>query len=192
MEITNSDTPSQGGDSMSGMITRRRMLRSSAATGVGLLAAGSGFPVLGQDKPESRPAGGLRRQADRHPPHRVFRSRRRRCSAKIVTDFAEANNAELDISTTNPESFGDFLGKMTAAVKAGNPPDLAYTRTSRSRRCTCSACSRTSPTWSRRRSASTATSCRASIAAKTASSTASGRRCRSSPPPPASSSAATS
>ena len=38
-----------------------------------------------------------------------------------------ANNAELDISTTNPESFGDFLGKMTAAVKAGNPPDFAYT-----------------------------------------------------------------
>src|SRR6185312_8086390 len=44
-----------------------------------------------------------------------------------VTEFAKANGAELDISTTNPESFGDFLGKMTAAVKAGNPPDFAYT-----------------------------------------------------------------
>jgi multiple sugar transport system substrate-binding protein len=44
-----------------------------------------------------------------------------------VQKFADANNVELDISTTNPESFGDFLGKMTAAVKANNPPDFAYT-----------------------------------------------------------------
>ena len=34
---------------MRGMITRRRMLRTSAATGVGLLAAGTGFRVLGQE-----------------------------------------------------------------------------------------------------------------------------------------------
>jgi multiple sugar transport system substrate-binding protein len=46
---------------------------------------------------------------------------------ETVTNFAKANNTELDISTTNPESFGDFLGKLTAAVKAGNPPDFAYT-----------------------------------------------------------------
>ena len=46
---------------------------------------------------------------------------------ETVTKFAGANNAQLDISTTNPESFGDFLGKMSAAVKAGNPPDIAYT-----------------------------------------------------------------
>src|SRR6185503_8032666 len=46
---------------------------------------------------------------------------------QTVTEFASANHVELDISTTNPESFGDFLGKMTAAVKAGNPPDFAYT-----------------------------------------------------------------
>ncbi|MBZ0300281.1 MAG: ABC transporter substrate-binding protein, partial [Anaerolineae bacterium] len=32
----------------------------------------------------------------------------------------------LDISTANSEAFGDFLGKMQAAVAAGNPPDLAY------------------------------------------------------------------
>src|SRR6185503_10880657 len=46
---------------------------------------------------------------------------------QTVTEFASANHVELDISTTNPESFGDFLGKMSAAVKAGNPPDFAYT-----------------------------------------------------------------
>src|SRR5690606_11204054 len=45
---------------------------------------------------------------------------------EIVQDFADANNAELDISTANSESFGDFLGKMQAAVAAGNPPDFAY------------------------------------------------------------------
>ena len=42
-----------------------------------------------------------------------------------VENFAAANNAELDISTTNPEAYGDFLGKMTAAVQAGNPQVVA-------------------------------------------------------------------
>jgi multiple sugar transport system substrate-binding protein len=46
---------------------------------------------------------------------------------QVAQDFADANGVELDISTTNPEAFGDFLGKMAAAVQAGNPPDLAYT-----------------------------------------------------------------
>jgi multiple sugar transport system substrate-binding protein len=43
-----------------------------------------------------------------------------------VTDFVTGKGAELDISTVNPESFGDFVAKMQAAVQAGNPPDLAY------------------------------------------------------------------
>jgi multiple sugar transport system substrate-binding protein len=43
-----------------------------------------------------------------------------------VTDFAKSKGADLDISTVNPESFGDFTAKMQAAVQAGNPPDLAY------------------------------------------------------------------
>jgi multiple sugar transport system substrate-binding protein len=46
---------------------------------------------------------------------------------EAVAEFAAENNVELDISTTNPEAFGDFLGKMSAAVRAGNPPDFAYT-----------------------------------------------------------------
>jgi len=33
---------------------------------------------------------------------------------------------ELDISTANPELFGDFMAKMQAAVQAGVPPDLSY------------------------------------------------------------------
>jgi len=43
-----------------------------------------------------------------------------------VVNFAANQGVELDISTANPEVFGDFLAKMLAAVQAGNPPDLAY------------------------------------------------------------------
>ena len=45
----------------------------------------------------------------------------------LVTKFAEDKGIELDISTANPEQFGDFNAKMQAAVQAGNPPDVAYT-----------------------------------------------------------------
>lgn len=45
----------------------------------------------------------------------------------IVTEFVKSQGAELDISTANPEVFGDFMAKVQAAVQAGNPPDLAYT-----------------------------------------------------------------
>jgi len=44
----------------------------------------------------------------------------------LVTEYAAKNGIELDISTANPEQFGDFNAKMQAAVQAGNPPDLAY------------------------------------------------------------------
>ncbi len=44
-----------------------------------------------------------------------------------VTAFVQSQGAELDISTANPEVFGDFMAKVQAAVQAGNPPDLAYT-----------------------------------------------------------------
>ena len=43
-----------------------------------------------------------------------------------VVAFAKSKGADLDISTVNPESFGDFTAKMQAAVQAGNPPDLVY------------------------------------------------------------------
>ncbi len=112
---------------MSDKITRRKLLGSTAATGVGLLAAGSGFPVFGQDKAPEKdlPKGQagtltvIHRTEYFEEAQNIFR--------EIVTDFADSNNVKLDISTTNPESFGDFLGKMSAAVKAGNPPDIAYT-----------------------------------------------------------------
>ncbi len=43
-----------------------------------------------------------------------------------VTEFAKTLGGQLDISTANPEMFGDFMAKMQAAVQAGVPPDLAY------------------------------------------------------------------
>ncbi len=47
-----------------------------------------------------------------------------------VQGFAQQRGANLDISTVNPEVFGDFVAKMQASVQAGNPPDLAYHTTS--------------------------------------------------------------
>lgn len=109
---------------MSDKITRRKLLGTTAATGVGLLAAGSGLPVFAQEEKElpKGQAGTLtviHRTEYFEEAQNLFR--------QTVQDFADANNVALDISTTNPEAFGDFLGKMSAAVKAGNPPDLAYT-----------------------------------------------------------------
>jgi multiple sugar transport system substrate-binding protein len=43
-----------------------------------------------------------------------------------VTKYAQANGIKLDISTANPEQFGDFMAKMQAAVQAGAPPDMSY------------------------------------------------------------------
>jgi multiple sugar transport system substrate-binding protein len=40
--------------------------------------------------------------------------------------FIKEKGMEADVSTVNPEVFGDFMAKMEAAVAAGNPPDLAY------------------------------------------------------------------
>lgn len=44
----------------------------------------------------------------------------------LATQFAQDNRVTLDISTANPERFGNFNAKMQAAVEAGNPPDVAY------------------------------------------------------------------
>src|SRR5262249_20139664 len=43
-----------------------------------------------------------------------------------VIKFAADRKIQLDISTANPEIFGDFTARMAAAVQAGNPPDLGY------------------------------------------------------------------
>ena len=90
------------------------------------MLAGGSIPAFGQTAPEADlPTGKagtltvIQRQEYFEQAGVLFRD--------IVQQFADANNVELDISTTNAEAFGDFLGKMSAAVRAGNPPDIAYT-----------------------------------------------------------------
>src|SRR5690349_11337345 len=109
-------------------LTRRDVLRGTAAVGAGLLASGTGFSAFAQDqkKPDAPlPVGAAGELTVIH--RTEYFAAAQHAFRPSVANFANANNAELDISTTNPESFGDFLGKMTAAVKAGNPPDFAYT-----------------------------------------------------------------
>ena len=105
--------------------SRRDLLRGTAATA--LFIATSGLPALAQDKPPELelPQGAAGKLTVIH--RTEYFEEAQNMFRDTVTEFAKANNVELDISTTNPESFGDFLGKMTAAVKAGNPPDFAYT-----------------------------------------------------------------
>ncbi|WP_421726461.1 ABC transporter substrate-binding protein [Bauldia sp.] len=103
-------------------ISRRDVLRGTAATGAGLLATG-GIPAFAQDADLPEGAAGKLTVIHRTEYFEQAQTRFR----DTVIEFAEANGAQLDISTTNPESFGDFLGKMSAAVRAGNPPDIAYT-----------------------------------------------------------------
>jgi multiple sugar transport system substrate-binding protein len=107
--------------------SRRAILRGSAATGAGVFIAGSGFKAFGQEAaPELElPQGAAGKLTVIH--RTEYFEAAQTAFRDTVAEFASANNVELDISTTNPESFGDFLGKMTAAVRAGNPPDFAYT-----------------------------------------------------------------
>lgn len=104
-------------------ISRRAMLRGSAALGGGAFIAGTGLPAWAQDEALPEGAAGkltvIHRTEYFEAAQTLFR--------ETVADFASENGVELDISTTNPEAFGDFLGKMSAAVRAGNPPDFAYT-----------------------------------------------------------------
>ena len=104
--------------------SRRELLRGTAAAG--LFIAGSRLPVFAQEKQDQPlPQGAAGKLTVIH--RTEYFEQAQNLFRETVTKFATANNAELEISTTNPESFGDFLGKMTAAVKAGNPPDIAYT-----------------------------------------------------------------
>src|SRR5688500_9611241 len=107
--------------------TRRDLLVGGAAAGAGLIAAGS-FPAFGQDAPKPDAPLPVGEAGKLTVIHRTeYFEAAQTAFRDTVAEFAAANNVELDISTTNPESFGDFLGKMSAAVRAGNAPDFAYT-----------------------------------------------------------------
>jgi multiple sugar transport system substrate-binding protein len=109
-------------------LSRRDVLRGTAAAGAGLIAAGSGLPVFGQDAPKPDaplPVGSAGKLTVIH--RTEYFEAAQTAFRDTVQAFADSKGVQLDISTTNPESFGDFMGKMTAAVKAGNAPDFAYT-----------------------------------------------------------------
>lgn len=113
---------------MTKKLSRRDVLRGTAATGAGIVAASTGFAALGQDAPKPDaplPVGGAGKLTVIH--RTEYFEAAQTAFRDTVQAFADSKGVQLDISTTNPESFGDFMGKMTAAVKAGNAPDFAYT-----------------------------------------------------------------
>ena len=113
---------------MSDKITRRHLLATSSAMGAGLIARAAGCrPSRRQAaQPEQDlPVGAAGKLTVIHRTE-YFEAAQNKFR-EVCQGFADANGATLDISTTNPEAFGDFLGKMSAAVQAGNPPDFAYT-----------------------------------------------------------------
>ncbi len=108
-------------------VSRRALLRGMAATGAGVTLAANGLPAFAQDaQPDAAlPVGGSGKLTVIH--RTEYFEAAQTAFRNTVQAFADAKGVQLDISTTNPESFGDFMGKMTAAVRAGNPPDFAYT-----------------------------------------------------------------
>ncbi len=116
---------------MNKRISRRNFLRATG-TGAALLAAGARVPgVLAQD-PTATPLPLPEGQAGRLTViHRTeYFEVVQTMFHDAVVNFADAQGIELDISTANPELFGDFIAKMVAAVQAGNPPDLGYNQLS--------------------------------------------------------------
>jgi len=116
-------------------VTRRDFLRT-AGTGLALIAAGVNIPgLLAQDAtatptpaptatPLPLPEGAAGKLTVIHKTE--YFAEVQDLFRESVVEFAAEKGVELDVSTANPELFGDFLAKMQAAVEAGNPPDLGY------------------------------------------------------------------
>ncbi len=107
-------------------MSRRDFLRASAGAGAALLAAQSGL-AFAQD-PTATPAPlpqGAEGTLTVIQKTEYFAEAQQLIHDDIVK-FAADKGVALDLSTANPEIFGDFTAKMLAAVQAGNPPDLGY------------------------------------------------------------------
>ncbi len=111
---------------MSKKLSRRDFLRAAAGTGAALVAARGGI-AFAQD-PTATPAPlpqGAAGKLTVIQKTEYFQAAQDLIHDNIV-NFAKNKGVELDLSTANPELFGDFTAKMLAAVQAGNPPDLGY------------------------------------------------------------------
>lgn len=113
---------------MTRKISRRDFLRASGTAGAVILSIGGGVGVvLGQD-PTATPlplpegAAGTLTVIQKTEYFAAVQEHFR----QLVIDFAANKGIELDLSTANPELFGDFTARMLAAVQAGNAPDLGY------------------------------------------------------------------
>ncbi len=112
---------------MNKKMTRRDFLRASAGSAA-LLAAGIQIPgILAQDATATPPPlpAGAEGTLTVIQKTEYFQAVQDLIHQDIV-DFAANKGVQLDLSTANPELFGDFTAKMIAAVQAGNPPDLGY------------------------------------------------------------------
>jgi multiple sugar transport system substrate-binding protein len=108
-------------------LSRRDFLRMGMGAGGGLLASGLVPKVFGQDPtatPAPLPVGSAGKLTVIHKTE--YFAEVQTLFREDVVAWAAEQGIELDISTANPEIFGDFLTKMLAAVEAGNPPDAAY------------------------------------------------------------------
>lgn len=116
-------------------MNRRQFLRLSAVIGgsAALTAcavrpaeespAGQGqSPAEAQPTSAPAPAGGKVQVLHRQE---YFKDLETQYKAQ-TEEYIRSLGYEPDVSTVNPEVFGDFMAKMQAAVAAGNPPDLAY------------------------------------------------------------------
>jgi len=111
------------------LMSRRNFLITSAGATIAMLASGLRAPTLfAQGNPTATPLplpqGAAGKLTVIHKTE--YFKEVQDLFREGVTKFAAAKNVQLDISTANPELFGDFTAKMLAAVQAGNPPDLGY------------------------------------------------------------------
>lgn len=106
--------------------SRRDFLRTAAGASAALIAARGGI-AFAQDAtatplPLPQGAAGKLTVIQKTEYFQVVQDLFR----EAVVKFAADKGMELDLSTANPELFGDFTAKMLAAVQAGNAPDLGY------------------------------------------------------------------
>jgi multiple sugar transport system substrate-binding protein len=109
-------------------ISRRAFLRTAASASAALIAARSGIALAQTTAPTATPAPLPQGAAGKLT---VIQKTEYFAEAQAlihddIVKFVADKGVELDLSTANPEIFGDFTAKMLAAVQAGNPPDLGY------------------------------------------------------------------